>query len=62
MDFLMQVMEFWLKSKLDPGSPFDKKPALVQVMAWRWTGDTPLPEPTMTQFTDAYMRHLEEMI
>ena len=42
-------------------SPIDKKPALVQVMAWRWTGDKPLPEPMMTQFTDAYMRHQGEM-
>ena len=37
-------------------SPFDKKAALVQVMAWR-IGDKPLPEPMMTQFTDAYIRH-----
>ena len=22
-----------------------------------WTGDKPLPEPMLTQFTDAYMRH-----
>ena len=35
----------------------DDKSALVQVMAWRQTGDKPSPEPMMTQFTDAYMRH-----
>ena len=35
----------------------DNNPALVQVMAWRRTGDKPLPEAMMTQFTDAYMRH-----
>ena len=29
---------------------------LVQVMAWHQTGDKPLPELMMTQFTDAYMR------
>ena len=40
-----------------PSSPIDNKPALVQVMAWRRTGDKPLPEPMMTQFSDAYMRH-----
>ena len=40
-----------------PKSPIDNKPALVHVMAWCWTGDKPLPEPMMTQFTDAYMRH-----
>ena len=38
-------------------SPIDNKPALVKVMAWRRTGDKPLPEPMLTQFTDAYMRH-----
>ena len=37
--------------------PIDNKLALVQVMAWRRTGDKPLPEPMLTQFTDAYMRH-----
>ena len=43
--------------KYVPKSPIENKPALVQVMAWRRTGDKPLPEPMMTQFTDAYMRH-----
>ena len=43
--------------KIVPGSPIDNKSALVRVMAWRRTGDKPLPEPMMTQFTDAYMRH-----
>ena len=28
----------------------------MEVMAWRQTGDKPLPEPMMTQFTDAYMQ------
>ena len=37
--------------------PSDNKTALVQVMAWRRTGDKPLPEPMPAQFTDAYMRH-----
>ena len=37
--------------------PIDNKPALVQVMAWRRTGNKPLPKPTLSQFTDAYMRH-----
>ena len=35
--------------------PIDNKSALVQVMAWRQTGDKPLPEAVMIQFTDAYM-------
>ena len=40
-----------------PRGPIDNKPALVQVMAWHRTGDKPLPEAMLTQFTDAYMRH-----
>ena len=38
-------------------SPVDKKPALVQVMAWRRTGDKPLPKPMMAQVTNSYIRH-----
>ena len=34
-------------------TPNNNKPTLVQVMAWRPTGDTPLPESIMNQFTDA---------
>ena len=47
--------------KFVPSSPVDNKPASVQVMAWRRTGDKPLPEPMLAQFTDAYMRHQGEM-
>ena len=43
--------------KLVTKSPINNKPALVQVMAWHRTGDKPLPEPMLTQFTYAYMRH-----
>ena len=43
--------------KFVPKSPIDNKTALVQVMAWRQTGDKPLPEPMLTQFTDTNMRH-----
>ena len=28
--------------------PVDDKSALIQLMAWRLTGDKPLPEPMMT--------------
>ena len=35
----------------------DNKWALVKVVAWRQTGDTPLSEPMLAKFTDAYMRH-----
>ena len=30
-------------------------------MAWRRTGDKPLSDPLLSQFTDAYMRHKGEM-
>ena len=40
-----------------PKGPGDNKSMLVQVMAWRRTGDKPLLEPMPTQFIDAYMRH-----
>ena len=50
----------WIAIKISlkfvPEGPFENKPALVQVMAWRQTGDKPLPEAMMTQFIDAYMR------
>ena len=47
--------------KFVPRSPIDNKPALVQAMAWRRTGNKPLPEPMLAQFLDAYMRHEGEM-
>ena len=34
--------------KLVPRSQFDNEPVLVQVMAWRRTGDKPLPEQMLT--------------
>ena len=43
--------------KFVPRSPIDNKPALVQIMAWDRRGDKPLPEPMLTQLTDAYMWH-----
>ena len=43
--------------KFVPKGPMDNLSALVEVMAWRWTGDKPLPELMLTQFTDAYMLH-----
>ena len=41
-----------------PNSLIDNKPALVQIMAWRWSGDKPLSEPMMALFIDAYMCHV----
>ena len=39
--------------KFVPRGLIDNRPVLVQVIAWRRTGDKPLPEQTLTQFTDA---------
>ena len=33
--------------KFIPTGPINNIPALVQVMAWRWSGDKPLSEPMM---------------
>ena len=47
--------------KFVPKGLIDNKPALVQVMAWRRTGDKPLPEPFLTQSIDTYMQHKGQM-
>ena len=41
--------------------PIDNKSVLVQVMAWHRTGDKPLPEAMLAEFTDAYMRYQGKM-
>ena len=51
----------WISLKGTPKGVINYKSALVRVMAWYWTGDMSLPQPMMTQFTDAYMRHLVSM-
>ena len=33
--------------KFVPKGPIDNKPALAQIMAWRWPGDKPLSEPML---------------
>ena len=43
--------------KFVPKGLISNKSALVQVMAWCRTGDKPLPEPMLTQFTDVHMWH-----
>ena len=50
-----------MSHKFVPEGPIDNKSALVQVMAWCQTGAKPLPKPIMTQFNDAYMRHLASL-
>ena len=44
-----------ISPKFVPKGPINNIPALVQIMAWRRTGDKALSEPMMTQFNDAYM-------
>ena len=39
--------------KFVPKGPTDNKSVLVQVVAWRQTGNKPLSEPMLTQFTNA---------
>ena len=38
-----------------------KTTALVQLMAWRQTGDKPLSEPMMVYVADTYMRYSASM-
>ena len=47
----------WISLKFVPKGPIDNKAALDQEMAWRRTGDKPLPELMLPQFADAYMQH-----
>ena len=52
---------YWIPIRISlkfvPMSAIDNKPAMVQGMAWHRRNNKPLPEPMLTQFTDAYMRH-----
>ena len=43
--------------QISPKGPIDNKSALIQVMAWHWSGDKPLPEPMLTQLSDPYIQH-----
>ena len=45
----------WLKIVLK--GPIDNTTALVQIIAWRRSGDKPLSEPIMSRWTGAYMLH-----
>ena len=55
------LISIGISLKSVPEGPIDNKAALVQVMAWRRTGDKPLSEPMLNRFTDPYMWHLGEM-
>ena len=43
--------------KIVPNGAIDNNSAMLQIMAWRRTGDEPVSESMLTQFIDAYMRH-----
>ena len=45
----MKIFEIWLKFH------WNNKPTLIQIMAWRRTGDKPLSEPKLAYFTDGYI-------
>ena len=47
---------------LVPEGQTDNKISLVQVVAYRLTGATPLPEPMITRLNEVYMRHSGSMI
>ena len=55
--FLNKSVFIFIKISLKfvPRGPIDKIPTLVQIMAWRRTGDKPLSEPMMAFVVDAYM-------
>ena len=62
MHFLERNVRIPIQISLNfvPRSPADSKPALIQVMAWRRTGDKPLFEPMIIQFSGSLMRHTGE--
>ena len=35
--------------------PINNNPALVQLIAWYWLRDKPLPKPIMAYITNAYL-------
>ena len=54
--FLIQI-----SLKFVPKGPIYYNLAFVEVIAWRQIGDKPLSEPMLTQLTDAYMWHQEDV-
>ena len=49
--FLNETFRISIKISLKsvPKGPINNIPALVQIMAWRWSGDKPLSEPMMVR-------------
>ena len=52
---------FTISQKFVSKDTFDNISQLFHVMAWRRTGNKPLPEPILTQFTEDRMRQHGEM-
>ena len=56
---------FWILNKISLKyvlyGLIDNMAALVQIMAWHWSGDMPLFEPIMAWFTDTYLDHWASM-
>ena len=48
------IIPILISLKCVPGSQSDNRLALVEVMAWRWTGHKPLHELMLTQLTRKY--------
>ena len=44
-----------------PQSQINNIPALIQITPWHRSGDKPLSEPIMAQFTNAHMRQSVSM-
>ena len=56
--FMNEIIYISIKISLwfVPKGTTNNIPALVQIMAWRRSGDKSLSETMLTQFTDAYVR------
>ena len=59
MTIVVIWFQFWVKWV--PNDPISNKSSLVQIMAWRRTGDKPLSGPMMTYVIDGYWHHLASM-
>ena len=59
--FIFVNGDVWIAIKISPrffpNGPIDYKSTLVQLIAWRRSGDKPLSEPIMAWFIGAYMRY-----
>ena len=47
----------WISLKFVPGCSVNNWPTLVEIMAWRRSGDKPLSKRGITQIMDTYMHH-----